>query len=196
MNKKFSAEYLITVIFILSVFLLAVLKMDDLDAWIHLSMGRLVWRNKGLPAAEKSLFSMAGQPFVYSSWSFGVLYYATYRLLEVPGVTLLKAATIAATFYILLKGASRPYRTLLPAAIVLIVMALLCRTQFVERPDTFLFLFLSFSIATIPQLCRCNSPLRILSAAGAELFLFEKGKSQDNRDAIAISIFSERVYVS
>ena len=140
---------LITLIFLVGIFSMSILKTSDPDAWIHLTFGRLIWENQGFPATEPFIPSMAGQPFSYSSWLFGLIYYLAYRLMDVYGIVLLKAFTITTMFCILLKDALIPYRKREIATMVLIVIAFLIRPRFVERPDTFLMLFLSFSIFSI-----------------------------------------------
>ena len=165
--------------FLLSVFLLALTKTHDFDAWIHLTMGKLIWTLKGFPGKEPFLYTIPNNPFEYSSWFFGVVYYLAYKLFDTYGVILLKASTITLSFYILLKDSlinsqesqaksqepapaslrqgsqvmSHASRVtdygLIIAIFVLTITAILTRPRFVERPDTFLMVFLPFSIYAI-----------------------------------------------
>ncbi len=72
MNNKTYKSILIF-IFLLSVFLLSIIKINDTDAWLHLSMGKIIWEKRGMPDNEPYLFTVQDEPFVYSSW-FLVLY--------------------------------------------------------------------------------------------------------------------------
>ncbi len=146
--------------FLTSVFLLALTKTHDVDAWIHLTMGRLIWTLKGFPEREPFLYTIPNNPFEYSSWLFGVIYYLAYKLFDTYGVIILKASTITLAFYILLRDSllisqgedvkeKKTNIHLFIAITVLSITAILTRPRFVERPDTFLMVFLPFSIYAI-----------------------------------------------
>ncbi len=149
MPRKQLPTFVLQILFLSSVFVLALIKIEDPDVWIHLSFGRLIWNLKGLPATEPFLYTMQGEPFSYSSWLFGVIYYAAYHALNVYGVILLKAITVTAAFYILLRDALRPYKHPIVAIIVMPLIVIMVRHRFVERPDTFIMVFLSFSIFSL-----------------------------------------------
>lgn len=139
----------LTLLFLASVFLLALTKIRDTDTWTHLSFGRIIWENKGLPAHEPFVYTMKDKPFSYSNWLFGFVYYLVFLLFNVYGVVLLKAVTLITAFYILLKDSLRPYKDHILAISVLTVAAVVCYRWFVERPDTFLMVFLPFSIFSL-----------------------------------------------
>lgn len=140
---------LLQVLLLITVFLSALTKIHDLDAWIHLTMGRLIWETKGMPDTEPFVYTMLGKPFSYSSWLFGVLYYLVYKLFSIYGVILLKATTVTLAFFILLRDSLRPYRNTIVAVCVMLVVFIMSRHRFVERPDTFLMIFLPFSIYSL-----------------------------------------------
>lgn len=154
MNNKTYKSILI-LIFLLSVFLLSIIKINDTDAWLHLSMGKIIWEKQGMPDNEPYLFTMQDEPFVYSSWLFGVIYYLVYKLFNYNGIILFKAVTITLTFLILLKDSLIGYskengiNKYFIAIIVLSITVLISRHRFVERPDTFLMLFLSLTIYSL-----------------------------------------------
>lgn len=145
LKKQFPVGFL-HIFFLASVFLLALIKIEDHDVWIHLSFGRLIWNLKGFPSTEPFLFTMQGQPFSYSSWLFGVIYYAAYQALNVYGVILLKAITVTTLFYILLRDSLRPFNNTTISILALSFAVIMIRPRFVERPDTFMMVFLAFSI--------------------------------------------------
>ena len=109
MPRKQLPTFVLQILFLSSVFVLALIKIEDPDVWIHLSFGRLIWNLKGLPATEPFLYTMQGEPFSYSSWLFGVIYYAAYHALNVYGVILLKAITVTAAFYIFFKDPNNTF---------------------------------------------------------------------------------------
>ena len=149
-EKSWLSTYtLIIFLFLTSVFLLALCKVEDTDAWMHLSFGRLIWELKGLPSNELFVYTSLDKPFSYSSWLFGLIYYTAYHAFNIYGVTLLKAITITTAFYILIKDSLRPYKNHIVSIMVMTAVVLMSRHRFVERPDTFLMVFLSFSIFSL-----------------------------------------------
>ncbi len=143
---RLNHERAVTCLFLASVFLLALTKVQDTDAWMHLSFGRLIWELGGLPEKEPFIYPSLDRPFSYSSWLFGLLYYAAYRVFDLYGPVLLKALTVTAAFSILLKDSLLPGRNMVVSALTMTVVVIMARHRFVLRPDTFLMLFLSFSI--------------------------------------------------
>lgn len=149
MKKEQLPTLVLQALFLSSVFVLSLIKIEDPDVWIHLSFGRLIWDLKGLPATEPFLYTMQGQPFSYSSWLFGLIYYAAYHAFNVYGVILLKAITITTALYILLRDALRPFKNVVVSIFVLSLIVIMIRYRFVERPDTFMMVFLAFSIFSL-----------------------------------------------
>ena len=144
-----SAHAIVIFLFLASVFLLALSKVADTDAWMHLSLGRLIWELKGLPSNEPFVYPSLDKPFAYNSWLFGLIYYLSYHAFNIYGVILLKAITITTAFYILLKDSLRPYKNHIVSIMVMTAVVVMSAHRFVERPDTFLMVFLSFSIFSL-----------------------------------------------
>jgi len=132
--------------FLASVFLLALCRMEDPDAWLHLTYGRLVWEVRGMAATEPYVYSMLGKPFLYTSWLFGLLYYGVFKLFGLYGIALLKATIITLVFSVLVSDSLRPHADPVLSVLILTGIVLISRHRFTERPDTFLMLFLSFSV--------------------------------------------------
>lgn len=149
MFKKLSNQNVLVFLFLLSVFLLALHKVADTDVWMHLSFGRLLWELKAFPANEQFVYPSMDMPFSYTSWLFGLVYYLTYLAFNTYGIILLKAITIVAAFYILFSDSLRPHKNYIISIVVLTVIVIMVRHRFVERPDTFLMVFLSFSIFSL-----------------------------------------------
>jgi tetratricopeptide (TPR) repeat protein len=144
---KRNLERILTLLFLLSVFLLAIVKIEDTDTWTHLSFGKWIWEHKAIPVGEPFIFTSSPQP--YQNWLFGFIYYMAYMTFNIYGVILLKAITITIAFYILLKDSLTPYKNYIVAVLVMTVTVVIVRHRFVERPDTFLMIFLPFSIFSL-----------------------------------------------
>ncbi len=143
------ARHILISLFILSVFLISFNKIKDSDAWLHLSMGKLIWQNGGLPHFESYTYPMSGEPFLYSSWLFGLLCYGIYAILGSFGLVLLKATVITTTFYILLRDSLRPFNDYAVTTLIILAAAILSSLRFVLRPDIFFMAFLSYSIFSL-----------------------------------------------
>ncbi len=140
-------QRMLTVLLIACVFLLALTKIEDTDSFTHLSFGKWIWEHRAIPVEEP--FISTSKPFPYNNWLFGFVYFVAYRFFDVYGVILLKALSVSLAFFILLRDATRPYRNYALAVIVLAVVMLIVRHRFVERPDTFLMIFLPFSVFSL-----------------------------------------------
>src|SRR6266542_3496929 len=134
-------------------FLLAVTRVEDPDTWTHLALGRLMVETRGLPVREVLVFPSGALPYHNTEWLFDIVLYLVFRVAGLGGVVLLKAATIALTFWVLFKDATLPRepasdRALraVAAAAVLLGCLPMVRHRFIERPDIALMVFLAFTI--------------------------------------------------
>ena len=100
----------------------------------------------GFYATEPYVYSALKQPFIYSSWMFGLICYYLYHLFGVNGVIIAKSGIITLTYFVLLKDSLRPYKNHSLSIIVLIVIVIISRHRFTERPDTVAFLFLAINV--------------------------------------------------
>lgn len=140
---------ILTGLFLISVFLLSITKIADTDSWGHLYLGRAIFTLRGLPETEIFIYPANDMPFFYTSWLFGLLYYLAYFCFDVYGITLFKATVITAGFYIIIKDSLRPVSNHIVSIIVLTLTVVACRHRFVERPDTFLLVFWTYSIFSL-----------------------------------------------
>ena len=147
--RKLNYDSILVFLFLVSVFLLGLCKIEDTDAWTHLNLGRLIWETKSLSGLEPFVFPDFGTPLSYSEWLFQIIYYLAYVGFGVYGVILLKTTAITAGFYLLLRDSLRPYGNLVISIALMTVAVIAARYRFVERPDTFLLLFLSFSVFSL-----------------------------------------------
>lgn len=148
-NGRFGNQQILIFLFILSVFILSITKIEDYDTWMHLGFGRLIWELKGLPDKEPFVYPIIDKPFFYNSWLFGLTVYLSYLSFDIYGVILFKAITVTIAFYILVRDSLRPYNNHVATIVVMIGVVVVSRHRFVERPDIFVMVFLSFSIFSL-----------------------------------------------
>ncbi len=148
-NHEQRLKILLVIIFLVCVFLLSVVKIEDTDTWTHLSLGRIILTLKSLPEKEPFIFPSFDRTFHDPEWLFDVVFYISYALFSVYGVILLKAVIITAVFYILLKDSLIPRKNHITSIAVLIFIVFMVRHRFVERPDIMLMLFVSFTIYSL-----------------------------------------------
>jgi len=139
----------LVVLFVIATFVLALNKIVAYDAWLHLSLGRLIWELKGLPQTEPFTYPLYGHPFSYNSWLFGLLVYAIYQNFGSIGLVLLKALVVTTAFYVLFADALRPYKNYALTALVMTAGIFLSHMRFVLRPDIFFMFYLGFSIFSL-----------------------------------------------
>lgn len=149
----------VAALFLGAVFVLALCKVEDNDAWTHLNMGREIWRLGGLPSVETFTYTMAGQPLstAYQSWLFGLLFYAAFLAGGLTGVVLLKAALVTTGFLLLYLDALVPRARPVLAASVLSLVVLSVRFRFVERPDILDLVLLAFTIHALHRFLHLGS---------------------------------------
>lgn len=147
LTNKINYERILVALFLLTVFILSIIKIEDTDTWTHLSFGRWIWEHKAIPLNDP--FILTGRPLPYNNWLFGFLYYMAYLSLNIYGVVLLKAITVTIAFYILVKDSLLPHRNFSVAIIVMTIIVAIARYRFVERPDTFLMIFLPFIVYSL-----------------------------------------------
>jgi tetratricopeptide (TPR) repeat protein len=140
---------LLTITFLVCVFLLGIIKIEDPDTWTHLSLGREIVKLKGFPENEPFTFPSLDKPFYNHEWLFDLIFYIAYALFNVHGVIFLKASIVTAVFFVLLKDSFVQYKNPLVSTAVLIFIVFMVRHRFVERPDIVLMLFLSFTIFSL-----------------------------------------------
>lgn len=134
-------------LFLACVFALALMDIVDPDTWTHLSFGRWIWEHRTIPSAEP--FIATGDPFPYNNWLFGFAYHLAWLAGGPAGVVLLKAAVITLVFALLLGIALVPRGSVAIAVLLLGAAALELRIRFVERPDTWMMLFLCFGVFSL-----------------------------------------------
>lgn len=142
MSNFITRDRIIKFIFLSGIFLLAFNKIHDTDAWLHLSLGKLIWNTKGFPALEQFVYTNFNTPFRYTSWLFAVVFYLVHQFTGAFGIVFLKASIITIVFLLLLKDSLRQGKIYI-ALPVLCIAAIISQSRFVLRPDIMLMFFLA-----------------------------------------------------
>lgn len=75
--------------------------ITDPDIWTHLTIGREVFRLRGIPSAEFYVAPLAGQPGHFNEWGYGVVLYLIELTGGITALAVFNAAIAAATFTLL-----------------------------------------------------------------------------------------------
>jgi tetratricopeptide (TPR) repeat protein len=148
-NKKrfrINLPLALSLVCFIAVFMLSFEKIDDPDAWIHLSMGKTIVAERGIPDTEPFMYPLKGEPFVYSSWLFGVLVFLVHQLIGPAGLTIFKALIVSSTLLMVFHDTLRPHRNHVLAAMAVAVICTYAHERFALRPQIFSMLFLATSI--------------------------------------------------
>jgi hypothetical protein len=138
-------------LFLLLVFIIALDKIQDTDAWIHLSIGRLIFDLQAFPEKEMFVYPNFDVQFVdsYPFWLFGAICYLIYLVLGASGLVVFKASAVAATFFIMLRDSLKPHGNLVISVILMVAAVEISHYRFVLRPDLLLMVFLTFTIFSL-----------------------------------------------
>nr|MBF0221235.1 tetratricopeptide repeat protein [Desulfobulbaceae bacterium] len=142
MSKFFTQNRILIFFFLSGIFLLAFNKIHDTDAWLHLSLGKLIWTTKGFPVQEQFVYTNFDTPFRYTSWLFAVLFYLLHQFTGAFGLVFIKASIITTVFLFLLKDSLRQGKIYI-ALPILFIAAIVSQSRFVLRPDIMLMFFLA-----------------------------------------------------
>jgi tetratricopeptide (TPR) repeat protein len=140
--------------FFLSLIVLSIIKIEDTDIWVHLSIGREIFNLHGIPSTQPFAYPSFGLEFRYASPLFGLLLYVTYLVCGFAGIVLLKAAIVFLAYSILYRDATSPCKNSLVAVLMLTGFVIMSRFRFVERPDILLMVLLAFTVYALNSYCR------------------------------------------
>jgi hypothetical protein len=128
--------------FFLIVIALCLFRVKAIDFGWHLKAGEYIWTTKSIPTHDIFSYVLEGSRWVDSHWLFQLILYGFHALGGIPGVTVLRAALIVATFALLLSTVYRKEYLLL--AILVCLLALFSsHHRYLVRPELVSFLFLA-----------------------------------------------------
>jgi hypothetical protein len=150
--------------FFLTVTALCTFKILSVDFGWHIKAGELIWATRSIPTLDVFSYIAEGRPWVDSHWLFQWVLFGIHAAAGIPGLYILRAALLIASFAFLLSTNQR--RQFLPVSLFVCLLALfICHQRFVMRPELVSLCFLAaffycmenFSSRT--RLCMLGIPL-------------------------------------
>ena len=125
-------------------FLLANTKVFEPDAFLHIKMGEYMLQHKHILNADPFVYTYSGNVYANSAWLSQIIYYLIYNKSGFSGIVLFKCLLIGLTYAILYLTISRIYGNRTLAAILSLLAAFASKDRFLDRPEMFTLLFISF----------------------------------------------------
>jgi hypothetical protein len=135
-------ELAILLCFFLIALFLCVFPIINYDLGFHLKAGELIWTQGSIPDHDPFSYTASGNRWVDSHWLFQLILYGAHTALGLPGLVLLRAVLVIATFAFVLATCWRREYLLVSIAIGLLSV-FSCFGRFVMRPELFTLLFLA-----------------------------------------------------
>lgn len=126
------------------IFILAHKTIADLDIWLHLKAGEVIWQNKTVPAKDIFSFTLPAKPWVDHEWLFQVFSYLVYDKWQAAGLVSLQAFIITLSFFILLLMGIKSATPYLETGAFIFITAYASCARFNIRPDMFSLFFFVF----------------------------------------------------
>ena len=89
------------IIIVLGLFGMAVRNVVDPDVWWHLKTGEYIVVHKAVPHADPFSYTRAAEPWVAHEWLTDLFIYALYRVAGWEGLSIVFAAILSASFFLL-----------------------------------------------------------------------------------------------
>jgi len=120
-------------------------EIKDLDLWLHLGMGKLIWQTNLIPDVDILSCSIAGAPWVNHEWLFQILIYNIFNAWGPDGLLKMQIVVVCLTMAILvLIGYSRERQLI--TSFILFFVFMVYQQRFTLRPDLFSLLFFTLYI--------------------------------------------------
>ncbi len=128
--------------FLLTVAALSTFEILSVDFGWHIKTGELIWATKSIPTRDAFSYIAEGRPWVDSHWLFQLVIYGVHALAGMPGLYVMRAALLVATFALVLS--THRCRGHLPVSLFVCLLALFVSHQrFVMRPELASLFFLA-----------------------------------------------------
>ncbi|MDG5467846.1 tetratricopeptide repeat protein [Deltaproteobacteria bacterium IMCC39524] len=145
--KRLGGRVLLAALLV-SALILSLKQIADVDALLHLSMGKLFWTMQGFPDYEVFCYPAKESPFLYTSWLFALGSFLVWKLLGIYGLSLLVVFFTVLTAWVLFRDSgvlSAGDGQAIRAGVVFIAL-MLAEDRFVFRPEIVLALVFSLVI--------------------------------------------------
>ncbi len=152
MNPSGTTDRLLPAAAIISVFLMALIKIGDYDIFYHLKAGELIVKTGRILRNDPFSFATGNLPWPVHSWLSQVVLYLVHSLAGFNGLVVMNALILSLTFsllYLTMRLWSRDRTGFVFAAVIIVLSALALRFRMWVRPHTFEFLFIASYIYLI-----------------------------------------------
>jgi len=126
------------------IFIMSHLAIFDLDIWLHLKSGELIWQNRAVPLHDVFSFTLPGRPWVDHEPLFQLLTYLIYNFAHAEGLILFSCYALFFAFFILFLVARKKILNYFEIALLLFLAVSASSSRFNIRPDIFSVLFFAF----------------------------------------------------
>lgn len=146
--------------FFLVPLLLCVFPLINYDLGFHLKAGELIWTQRAIPEHDSFSYTAVGNRWLDSHWLFQLILYGVHSALGLPGLVLLRAVLVVATFAFALATCWRREYLLVSIGVGLLSV-FACFVRFLMRPELLTYLFLAVFFFLVENAPR--SPRRALA---------------------------------
>lgn len=136
------------VLAMLVVFSFGIRTLGSGEIWTHLSNGRIMAEQGGVPNVEQLSFTREGSELVDPHWLYDKLVYAVWQMGGVAGVTLVHATSVLLAFLVLVPLARR-WADFPSIAISMLLCAWLISFRFDSTPAVFTLIFPAFMMTML-----------------------------------------------
>ena len=123
------------------IFIMSHLAVFDLDIWLHLKSGEVIWQNKAVPQFDTFSFTFPGRPWIDHEPLFQLLSYIIYRFGQAEWLILFSCYIIFSAFFVLFLSARKRIKSYFEIALLIFAAATASSSRFNIRPDIFSVLF-------------------------------------------------------
>ena len=128
------------------IFITSHLAIFDLDIWLHLKSGQMIWQNRSVPQQDLFSFTLPAHPWIDHEPLFQLLSYIIYNAGQSEWLILFACYVIFFSFFILFLIARKKIRSYFEIALLLFIAATASASRFNIRPDIFSVLFFALFI--------------------------------------------------
>lgn len=118
-------------------------EIADLDLWLHLKTGEIIFKTGRIPLHDIFSFALAGKAWINHEWGFQLLAYLTKKIAGPDGLLVLQNLVFLTVFLLLLFYALKQKAHPVFIFVVLYLTLLTTAYRFTVRPDMFSLLFLT-----------------------------------------------------
>ncbi len=144
-SEKINKFFYASLIFAFS-FILANIKIEDPDAFIHIKLGEYIVKNFSIPSVDPFVYTYTENHYNNSAWLSQLIYYLLYKQASFSGLIIFNAILVGFTYSILFLLTDAMGAWNIPGFILILTISYASKERFVLRPHIFSLLFLSITI--------------------------------------------------